>query len=351
MHEFTKRAWLLYSGLRKRLIHLNLQLLYQCNFKCNICDFWHPPFSKIPRMRLSQIRQIAEKLRPLGPQFISIGGGEPLMHKELFDIIRVLAKDNFPVMICNGWYMTPEKARKLFEAGLYEVSVSVDYASAEKHDRQRNKPGAFDRALKALAMLNENRVHPDQRVHLISVVMEDNIDEIEPLVKIAKDMGITFLLTFYCDSRGRRETRVEPKEIARRLLDIQRRYPEFVSLPEYLARFAEAGEAGHGIGPCYAGKNLYNIDCQGNVTRCIDRLDEPVGNILTDPLEKIVAGLNAQFLTQDCHDCWTSCRGSIEALLYGKQKVANLLAYHRMIKPMPLVRHQQARQAGQAEPA
>ena len=337
-HEFQKRSRLLYSGLRKRLIHLNLQLLYQCNFKCDICDFWKPPFTTMPKLSLAQISLIAEKLRPLGPQFISVGGGEPLLHEELFDIIRLLAADNFPVMICNGWYMTPEKARMLFEAGLYEVSVSVDYASAEKHDKQRNMPGAFDRALKALVMLNENRVHADQRVHMISVVMEDNIDEIEPLVKMAKDMGITYLLSFYCNSRGRKEARIQPQEIARRLLDIQRRYPEFVSLPEYLSRFAEAGEAGHGIGPCYAGKNLYNIDCHGNVTRCIDRLSDPVGNILTDPLDGILKGLHQQFLAQDCQSCWTSCRGSIEALLYGKQKVANLMAYYRMIKPFPLVK-------------
>ncbi|MCL2162458.1 MAG: hypothetical protein FWH56_11415, partial [Betaproteobacteria bacterium] len=184
----------------------------------------------------------------------------------------------------------------------------------------------------------ENRVHPDQRVHMISVIMEDNIDEIEPLVRMCKEMGITFLLSFYSSSRGRKEARIQPAEIARRLLDIRDRYPEFVSLPEYLSRFAEAGETGRGVGPCYAGKNLYNIDCQGNVTRCIDRLDNPVGNILTDPLEKIVDGLRAQFESQDCQACWTSCRGSIEALLYGKQKVANLRAYYRMIKSVPLVR-------------
>jgi len=337
-HEFSKRARLFYSGMRKRLIHLNLQLLYQCNFKCDICDFWNPPFNKMPKMSLEQIRLIAEKLRPLGPQFISIGGGEPLLHKELFDIIQVLGKDNFPIMICNGWYITPEKARQLFEAGLYEVSISVDYASAEKHDKQRNMPGAFDKALEALVMLNENRVHPDQRVHMISVVMEDNIDDIEPLVKMSKDMGITYLLTFYSNSRGRKEARVQPAEIARRLLDIQRRYPEFVSLPEYLARYAEAGESGHGVGPCYAGKNLYNIDCQGNVTRCIDKLDDPAGNIFTDSLEHILKGLHTQFLSQDCQQCWTSCRGSIEALLYGKQKIANLSAYYRMVKPIPLTK-------------
>lgn len=336
LHEARKRARMLWSGVRKNLFHMNLQILYQCNFACEICDFWKPPFTTMPKLSLEQIRRIAEKIRPLGPQFISIGGGEPLLHEELFDIVAVLAKDNFPVMICNGWYMTPEKARKLFEAGMYEVSISVDYASADKHDKQRGKPGAFDKALQALTMLNENRVHEDQRVHMISVVMEDNIDEIEPLVRLAKSLGVTYLLSFYCNSRGRKAADITPAYIAQRLLDIQSRYPEFVSLPEYLERFGEAGEAGHGIGPCYAGKNLYNIDCQGNVTRCIDRLNDPVGNMLTDPLESIVAGLYSQYLSQDCQQCWTSCRGSIEALLYGKRKIANLAAYYRMIKSLPI---------------
>jgi len=337
-HELKKRAHFLHSVLRKGLIHLDIQILYQCNFQCRICDLWKPPFTDMPQLDLEQIRIIAEKLRPLGPQIISLCGGEPLLHKEIFDIIRVLAKDNFPVMICNGWYMTPEKARMLFEAHLYAACVSIDYASAEKHDAQRNKPGAFDQALKALVMLNENRIHPDQRVHMISVVMEDNIDEIEPLAEMCKEMGITYLLTFYSNTRSRKEISIQPAELARRLLDIQKRHPELVCLPEYLERFAEADESGHGIGPCYAGKNLYNIDSRGNVARCTDRLDEPVGNILADPLEKIVKGLHAQFESQNCQACWTGCRGSIEPMLYGKRRIANLQAYHRMTRPVPLVK-------------
>ncbi|MDR1397251.1 MAG: radical SAM protein [Desulfarculales bacterium] len=334
--EFFKRARIAYSGWRKRLFHLNMQLLYQCNFKCAICDFWKPPFSTMPQLSLRDIKIIAKKLQPLGPQFISLGGGEPLLHKELFDIIRHLRTNNFPVMICNGWYVTPETARELFKAGIYEVSISVDYASAAKHDAQRGREGAYERALAALAALQANRAHADQRVHMISVIMDDNIDEIEPLVRIAKELGVTYLLSFYCNIRGVREGAVKPAEIAGRLLDIQKRYSEFVALPGYIRRFAEAGQGGIGVAPCYAGKNLYNIDCQGQVTRCIDRLNDPVGNILCDSMDEIKDGLLRQFKQQDCQSCWTSCRGSIEALLYGKQRINDFEAYYRMIKSVPL---------------
>ena len=42
----------------------------------------------------------------------------------------------------------------------------------------------------ALEMLQRSRVHPHQRVNLISVVMDDNLDEIEPLVKLAKQLKV-----------------------------------------------------------------------------------------------------------------------------------------------------------------
>jgi MoaA/NifB/PqqE/SkfB family radical SAM enzyme len=324
--------------MRKRLMHVNLQILYQCNFKCDICDFWKPPFTTMPKMSLDDVKIIAKKLKPLGPHLINIGGGEPLLHPDIIEIIRVLARDNFPVMICNGWFVTPETAHALYEAGLYEVSISVDYASAEKHDKQRNMPGAYDKALNALRTLFENRVRPRQRSHMISVLMEDNLEDVEDLIKLSRTLGVTYMNTFYSDSRGRKEANLRPAEISRRLLELKRRYPEFVTLPAYLARYAEAEKNGHGVGPCYAGRSLYNIDCCGQVTRCIDHLHDPVGNILTDDMEKIAAGLYGQYLTQDCHNCWTSCRGIAEVMIYDKHRISNLAAFYQMTKGVPLVK-------------
>jgi len=325
-----------YSFLRGKLVHTNLQLLYDCNFKCQICDFWKPAYRGRPRLTVDQVRTIACKLDEIGPQIVSIGGGEPLMHEDITGVIEALADRHFPVMICNGWFMTPEKARALFEAGIYEVSISVDYADPERHDAQRGVPGAHQRAIDALKMLHEARVHPWQRVHMISVVMDDNIEDIEPLIRMSRDMGITYLVTLYSDWRGRAATRATRPDISRVLLDLKDRYPDFVQLRGYLARFTDAVAHG-GVGPCYAGKHLCNIDCQGNVTLCIDRLDDPVGNILRDDMRVLEGRLLERYRSNSCKDCWTSCRGSIETLQYGGQRVGNLIDYYRMTRPVLLV--------------
>ena len=335
MHDAIKRIKFMSSFMRRRLMHLNLQVLYQCNFKCRICDFWKKEYSKMPKLSLAQMEVITEKLRGVGPLIVSIGGGEPLIHRDLIGIIKLLARDHFPVMICNGWYVTPEKARAMWQAGLHEISVSVDYADPKRHDEQRGKPGAFDRALRALDALHKTRTNRMQRVHMISVVMDDNLDQIEPLIKLAKDIGVTYLVTMYSSGRGKKEDIAARADISRHLLDLRRRYPNFAAIRGYLSRFSQA--ASEGVDPCFAGKNLFNIDCQGNVTRCIDRLDLVAGNILTDDFPPIEQALLRQFENNDCKDCWTSCRGNFETLMYGRDRLRNLVDGYNISRPIPLV--------------
>lgn len=335
-YEGIKIARYIGSFLMKRMVHLNLQLLYSCNFKCRICDFWKAPYKDLAPISLDHVRVIAGKLEALGPQIISLGGGEPLLHPDLAAIAGCLSRNNFPVMICNGWFVTPGKARKLFKAGMYEVSISVDYADPAKHDRQRGVEGAFKRAVRALKILNENRVSPLQRVHMISVVMDDNLEEIEPLIHLAKEIGITYMVTLYSDGRGTKRSRVTREEVGHYLSRLRKKHRHFVSLPGYLELFGEAAVEQQGVFPCYAGKNLFNIDCRGNVSRCIDTLDEPVGNIITDDIFDIKQKLLEKQRENRCGNCWTSCRGSIETLMYGRNRVSNLLKSYQVTKPVRL---------------
>ncbi len=335
MKDWIKQVRYLSNLLLRKMSHINLQLSYACNFRCGICDFYKEPFSSMPRLSHRQVSQIVKKLRVLGPQVISISGGEPLMHPELIQITETLAQDNFPAMITNGWFVTPESARALFTAGLYEASVSVDYIDPKKHDAQRGKEGSWVKAVNALKIFQENRISPHQRVHMISVVMDDNLDDIEPLITLAGQLGVTFLVTLYSCGRGRKEKKNYGQDMSGRLLALRQKYPQFVALRGYIARFTEAAEQGNGILPCYAGKNLMNIGSTGNVSRCIDTLDNPAGNIFTDEFSLIMANLFNQFKAGTCGGCWTSCRGSIETLMYNRS-MKNIKDMLLMTKPVPL---------------
>ena len=331
----AKKLRYIRSFLGRRLVHTNLQILYSCNLRCRICDFWQRSYQERPRLTTAQVEVISRKLAQIGPQIVSIGGGEPLLHEELDAIVRVLSRHHFPVMISNGWFITPERARRLFAAGLYEVSVSVDYADPARHDAQRGREGAFDRALAALEALQSGRVHPWQRVHMISVVMDDNLDQIEALLRVCADRQLTYLVTLYSSCRGKLESRAGRAQLGAELLRLKRAHPGFVQLRGYLSRFDEAVRGG--VGPCHAGRNLCNIDSQGDVTLCIDRLDEPVGNLLVDDMATIERRLLDRHRDNTCTSCWTSCRGCVETLMYGREGLlGNVADYFEMTRPLPL---------------
>ncbi len=335
LSELKKKLRFARAFLRNRQVHVNLQILYTCNYRCAICDFWKPSWRHKPLLSAAEAETISEKLNCLGPQIISIGGGEPMLHPELVPIVRALARHHFPVMITNGSLVTPELARELFQAGMVEISVSVDYADSRKHDAQRSVAGAHAQAIEALGILQANRTRPEQRVNMISVIMDDNLPEVESLLEMCRRLGVTYLVTLYSHSRGAKPQRSAGADVSRRLLDLKRRHGHFVALRGYLARFSEA-VAQNGIGPCYAGRNLCNIDSQGDTGLCIDRLDDPVGNILTDNIFDLEQRLLRRQKANRCRACWTSCRGSIETLRYGRGKLANLIDYYHMTRRVAL---------------
>lgn len=315
LHYQYRSMRLVWGFLRKRYIHCNLQVTYRCNFKCQICDFWKTEHDPREELSLDDIRLIGRKLNQLGTLIISLAGGEPLMREDLYQVIRILNEENhFPILITNGWYVNESSAKDILAAGLQEISVSVDYADPAKHDAQRGQEGSWNRAVKALELLNRYRPDRRNRVHMITVLMDDNLDEVEPLIKIAKDLGVTYMVNLYSWNRGTKSRRLPDEKVTARLLELKRRYPEFVNLTTYIEHLDQAIAEG-GIGDCQAGRLQMNIGNRGQVARCTETLGEPVGNILKDDIMTIRENLFRAQRESSCAQCWTSCRGFAESMM------------------------------------
>jgi MoaA/NifB/PqqE/SkfB family radical SAM enzyme len=283
-------------------------------------------------MSLTCAHTLAEKLKPLAPLAMCLAGGEPLLHPNLIDLAGLLARDHYLDLVTNGYLMTPDLAGDLFKFGLSEISVSIDYALAKEHDAQRGLEGLFDRAAAALEYLAAKRVKPEQRVRLVSVVMEDNLDHIEPLSDLCQKLGVKHNLTLYVPGRGHGGQPADLSAVVKRLKDIQKRKPALLIVPGYLEGFEGRGRA-----QCRNGVNLMAIDPLGRALRCIDRVDKPAGSIITDDLKVVLAKLKKQALENPCNRCWTSCRGVVEPLLYGPKKIKNWLYQLRAIRSEPII--------------
>ena len=317
--------------LGRRFFHCNLQVTYRCNLTCKICDFWKSAHDPADELSLDDIRLIGRKLNRLGTLIISLAGGEPLMRKDLFRIIEILNEENhFPILITNGWYVDEPLARDILRAGLQEISVSVDYADPKMHDAQRGRQGSWDRAINALDLLNKYRPDRRNRVHMISVLMDDNLDQVEDMIKLSREIGVTYMVNLYSWNRGGKERRMPDHHVTEYLMGLKKKYPEFITLTSYIDRLDQAITEG-GIGDCQTGRLLMNVDNKGNVSRCTETLDRQVGNILTDDILDIRDRLHAVQSASRCNQCWTSCRGFAESM-YARPRMRQFKEFLHSVK-------------------
>ena len=299
------------------------QLTYRCNFRCRFCHYWHDPLGDVREPTVGDYHEGARKLASYGTMMISLAGGEPLLRTDTPDIIRAIGRFHFPFVTTNGWFVTEQLARDLMQAGAWGVSVSIDYARADRHDHRRGMDGAWQQAWRAVEMLSAARVHRFQRVNVISVLMDDNIDDLGEIQRMAAERDAYFMVQPYGELKtGSSAYAHNDGEVAPRLLALQRSSRNFLSNPYYLSRFDEFLRGG--IPGCRAGRAFFNIDSTGDIAICVECKGSPVANLYRDTAGEIHRRLRAAARGNECTKCWYNCRGEIESLFSVRGMIKSL---------------------------
>jgi len=311
---WQKRARLLGAYLAGRPVWCAWQVTYRCNLRCSFCNYWQTPSPPDSELTVAEFALGARKLARQGSMLVSLGGGEPLLHRDIVEVVGELARYHFVFLTTNGWLVTPELARRLFQAGLWGVSVSLDYADPVLHDRRRGRTGAYDRAVAALNAFAEARDAPYQRVNLMSVLLHDNEDHLGRLARLALKVGATFMVQPYSPLKtgSRQFLPAARRGVSRRLLDLHRTHPNFLSHRRFLARFDDALDGG--VPGCRAGRSFFNIDERGLVALCVEKRSQPVGDLVRDDFTVIQRRLRRAARGNRCQACWYNCRGEVECL-------------------------------------
>ena len=311
---FQKKLHLARAYFSRHHVWCSWQVNYRCNYRCQFCRYWVDPMGDQPELTVADFAAGSRKLAELGGLLVSLAGGEPLLRPDIVDIAAAISAHHFSFITTNGWFSTPELADDLFTAGLWGVSVSIDYADAARHDRRRGIPGAFDRARACLAHFAAVRKHKWQRVNWMAVLMEDNLDDVEPMIRLAAEHDAYFMIQPYGVRKtgATRFVHANDGSVSRLLLDLRRRYPNFLSNPYFLSRFDQALDGG--VPGCLAGRGFFSIDSTGDIAVCVEERGRPIANLYRDSAAEIVRRLRADVFPQTCRQCWYNCRGEIESL-------------------------------------
>ena len=133
----------------RALTDLRISVIDRCNFRCPYCmpedDYPrdHQFLSKAGRLRFEEIERLAQIFAGLGVRKLRLTGGEPLLRRELPELVRQLATidgiDDI-AMTTNG-SLLPKSAQALRDAGLHRITLSVDTLDAEAYRKLSGNRG------------------------------------------------------------------------------------------------------------------------------------------------------------------------------------------------------------------
>jgi MoaA/NifB/PqqE/SkfB family radical SAM enzyme len=147
----------------------------RCNLACGYCNEYDHNSKPVS---LDVMKRRLDKLAELGTSIVTISGGEPMMHPELDQIISHIRSHRMIAgLISNGYYFTPERIRRLNEAGLDSLQISID--NVEPDEVSRKSLRVLDKKLRYLAE------HADFHININSVI-GGGIKQPEDALTVAK---------------------------------------------------------------------------------------------------------------------------------------------------------------------
>jgi hopanoid biosynthesis associated radical SAM protein HpnH len=163
---------------------LMLEPLFRCNLACPGCGKIDYP-EEILNRRLS-VAECIEAAEESGAPIVSIPGGEPLIHKEMPQIVEELVKRKRFVYLCTNALLL-EKKIDLFKPSKYlTFSIHLD-GLEEHHDRAVDQKGVFKRAVKAIELARDRGFRVNVNCTLFN---NAKADEVAEFLDFARDLGV-----------------------------------------------------------------------------------------------------------------------------------------------------------------
>lgn len=294
-----------YLHLKRFPVLVHFEVTMRCNARCDFCDYWKNGADATR----SDTASYAEAARYFNPMMITFTGGEPLLRRDLEALVAAVAgaiRVRYLAMITHGGMLTVERARSLWEAGLNQFNISLDYLD-ERHDMARGIPGL---AAKILDTVPRMRAIGIDGIRFNTVIKRSNLDELLPIVKCAEELGVGVSFSTYTDAKNgnaehlvSRDEQQHLEQVIARLLEFKRKKRGVIVSSDYYLAQVPRFFSGEMHDSCNSGVRTIHIDPAGQVRRCPDY---PVDFHWRD---------FERYTPIDCNACYYACRGEAQAPL------------------------------------
>jgi mycofactocin radical SAM maturase len=215
-----------------------------------------------------EAKKILDDLRDLQVFYINIGGGEPMVRRDFFELLEYSVANGIGVKFStNGAFIDEEKARRLAAMDYLDIQISLDGVDAATNDAVRGE-GSYDMAIRAM----ENLKAANFGQFKISVVVtRHNVSQLDQFKALADHYGAQLRITRLRPAgRGAdtwhelHPTNAQQREIYNWLL----KHGENVLTGDSFFHLNALGESLPGLNMCGAGRVVCLIDPIGDVYAC-----------------------------------------------------------------------------------
>lgn len=293
----------------------------RCNLTCAHCRRIESDEQAHRDLTTAQAKDLIEQLAELGrgqPMMpvLVFSGGEPLCREDLFELVRQTRSLGItPALATNGTLINTTAAEQIHKSGIARVSVSLDGATAEVHNKLRQLEGSFERAIEGIGHLRDQKVPFQINITLT----KHNAGQLKDVYELAKFIGavavhIFMLVPVGCGQSLAETDMLSPEQYEQKLLDICKMDgrgelqmkvtcgPHYERVIRQQGLYQNRMESGHSRGDvpgssghkgaskgCLAGLGVLFVGHQGDVFPC-GYLPVKCGNVLEEKLSDIWYG-------------------------------------------------------------
>jgi len=311
-------------AVTRRPVLVNFEVTMRCNARCGFCDYWKTD----PSAKASEIKSFADAARFFNPMVITFTGGEPTLRSDLEDLVagvNAAIRYKYMTLLTHGGMLSPERARSLWKAGINQFNISLDFLD-DRHDQARGIPGLSAKIMRTIPRMREIGI---TGIRFNTVIKRDNLDQLMPIVRRARELGCGVNFSCYTDAKNgnpdgliEREQTRDLEEAVREILAFKKKTRGIITNSDHYLEQIPRYVRGEITEPCRSGMRTIHIDPLGRVKRCPDfptdfhwtefRKYEPI----------------------DCNACFYACRGEAQAPLR-LSRIRDIMASPR--QPMPVL--------------
>lgn len=319
------------SKLFRKPFYTHLYVTRRCNMRCKMCNIWRHRYEK--EMNLEEIKIAAQRMRKIGVFQTVITGGESLLREDISEIISVLSKSGISTRLqTNGLLLTEQKLDELIDAGIEDVTISLDTFDNEKYADIRgiSKRALSDEIITKFKMLTEKM---PKSIHTASIVVSHkNINELVDLIKFFDSIGIwsgfvpvnlsehreDYLFKAKADEFAfTKEDKIKAEQLYGEILKLKKQGYKILPSSKFLKQSLDFIKTNNKKWKCGAGQLYFSIFPDGQFAPCDELLSEL--NILDKNfIEKYKSKEFRKYLhlTQNkCEGCFYGCWKQVSNLI------------------------------------